>query len=101
MTRTIGVEKQVADALYEVLDPDLGVNIMDLGFVRNIAVVGGRADITMTLTSPACPLTPIMEDQIRTALVQDGRIVDDFQVVWQWTPPDGRQPRSPRAGATS
>ena len=86
MTRTLGVEQRVEDALYEVLDPDLGVNVMDLGFVRDITVVEGRADITMTLTSPACPLTPIMEDQIRTALVEDGRIVDDFRVVWEWSP---------------
>jgi metal-sulfur cluster biosynthetic enzyme/ribosomal protein L22 len=75
----------VRDALAEVIDPDLGVNIMDLGFVRGIALDGRTAVITMTLTSAACPLTGVLEDQIRAALVPLG-CVDDFRVDWQWIP---------------
>ena len=73
------------DALAEVIDPDLGVNIVDLGFVRDVALDGRTAVITMTLTSAACPLTGVLEDQIRAGLVPLG-CVDEFRVDWQWIP---------------
>jgi metal-sulfur cluster biosynthetic enzyme/ribosomal protein L22 len=75
----------VREALAEVIDPDLGVNIVDLGFVRAVAVEGRTAVITMTLTSAACPLTGVLEDQIRAGLGPLGG-VDDFRVDWQWIP---------------
>jgi metal-sulfur cluster biosynthetic enzyme len=75
----------VRDALAEVIDPDLGVNIVDLGFVRGVAVEGRIAVITMTLTSAACPLTGVLEDQIRAGLALLD-CVDDFRVDWQWIP---------------
>jgi metal-sulfur cluster biosynthetic enzyme len=75
----------VREALSEVIDPDLGVNIVDLGFVRAVTVEERTAVITMTLTSPACPLTGIMEDQIRTELASLGHL-DGFVVDWQWIP---------------
>jgi metal-sulfur cluster biosynthetic enzyme len=78
---------KLLDALSEVIDPDLGVNIVDLGFVNSVTVSGSRvAELEMTLTSPACPLTKIIEDQIRTALVDPG-LVADFHVTWVWSPP--------------
>ena len=78
-------ERAVRDALSEVIDPDLGVNIVDLGFVRAVAIQERTAVITMTLTSAACPLTGIMESQIRTELAAlDG--IDGFHVGWQWLP---------------
>ena len=76
----------VRAALSDVIDPDLGVNIVDLGFVRAVAIEGQTAIITMTLTSPACPLTGVMENQIRTGLAGLGD-VEDFRVDWQWMPP--------------
>ena len=80
-----GEAAAVRDALAEVIDPDLGVNIVDLGFVRGVVVDGRTAVITMTLTSAACPLTGVLEDQIRAGLVPLG-CVDDFRVDWQWIP---------------
>ena len=80
-----GEAAAVRDALAEVIDPDLGVNIVDLGFVRGVAVEGRTAVITMTLTSAACPLTGVLEDQIRAGLAPLG-CVDDFRVDWQWIP---------------
>ncbi len=69
-----------------MIDPDLGVNIVNLGFVRRVEVQDQTAVITMTLTSPACPLTSIMEDQIRAEMagVSD---VCGFRVNWEWLPP--------------
>lgn len=61
------------------------MNIVDLGFVRAVAVQGRTAVITMTLTSAACPLTGVLVNQIRTELAPLG-CVDDFRVDWQWIP---------------
>ena len=79
-------ETAVREALLDVIDPDLGVNIVDLGFVRRVEVLDRTAVITMTLTSAACPLTSIMEDQIRAEMagVSD---VSGFRVNWEWLPP--------------
>jgi metal-sulfur cluster biosynthetic enzyme/ribosomal protein L22 len=75
----------VREALCDVIDPDLGVNIVDLGFVRAVTVEGPTAVITMTLTSAACPLTGVMEDQIRAGLTPLSGI-EGFRVDWQWIP---------------
>ncbi len=75
----------VLEALSHVIDPDLGVSIIDLGFVRAVTVDGQTAVITMTLTSAACPLTGVMEDQIRTELATLG-LIEDFRIDWQWVP---------------
>jgi len=78
--------RAVRAALLDVIDPDLGVNVVDLGFVRGVEMHGRSAVITMTLTSAACPLTSIMADQIRTRL--DGLAgVDGFRIDWVWLPP--------------
>ena len=65
------------------------MNIIDLGFVRAVRVEGRSAAITMTLTSAACPLTTVLESQIRTRLAPLSR-VGGFRVDWQWMP--ARQP---------
>jgi metal-sulfur cluster biosynthetic enzyme len=75
----------VRAALSEVIDPDLGVNVVDLGFVRAVTIEDRTAVLTMTLTSAACPLTGIMENQIRTELAPLDAI-DGFRVDWQWVP---------------
>ena len=75
----------VRAALSEVVDPDLGVNIVDLGFVRAVTLEEQTAVITMTLTSAACPLTSVMEEQIRAVLAALGR-PGNFRIDWQWIP---------------
>jgi metal-sulfur cluster biosynthetic enzyme/ribosomal protein L22 len=77
--------RAVWDALSEVIDPDLGVNIVDLGFVRAVSIQERTAVITMTLTSAACPLTGVLENQIRTE-VAPLQHLDGFRVDWQWVP---------------
>ena len=77
----------VEEAMRDVVDPELGINVVDLGLVYGITVDGqGQAVIDMTLTSPACPLTDVIEDQTRAAL--DG-IVADYRINWVWMPPWG------------
>jgi len=52
----------------EVYDPELGLNIVDLGLIYDIDVVGNKVDITMTLTSPGCPVGPELITNTRRAL---------------------------------
>jgi metal-sulfur cluster biosynthetic enzyme len=79
--------EDVLEAMRDVVDPELGVNVVDLGLVYGVNLGEDRvAVIDMTLTSAACPLQDVIEDQIRTAL--DG-LVADFRVNWVWMPPWG------------
>jgi metal-sulfur cluster biosynthetic enzyme len=79
--------EDVLEALRDVVDPELGVNVVDLGLVYGVSVAEDRiATIDMTLTSAACPLTDVIEDQARSAL--DG-LVADFRINWVWMPPWG------------
>jgi metal-sulfur cluster biosynthetic enzyme len=85
-----GVTPEVEDlleALRDVVDPELGVNVVDLGLVYGVTLDSDRvATIDMTLTSAACPLTDVIEDQAREAL--EG-LVGDFRINWVWMPPWG------------
>ena len=76
----------IRESLREVIDPDLGINIVDLGFIRGIQVRGRRAELRMTLTNRFCPLNSVFEDQMRTALVGGG-VLDDITVEWVFEPP--------------
>ncbi len=80
------------EALRDVIDPELGINIVDLGLVYGLVIEpGNNAVIDMTLTSAACPLTDVIEDQTRQALTQGpgGGLVNDFRINWVWMPPWG------------
>jgi metal-sulfur cluster biosynthetic enzyme len=89
-TGTTGTSTEVEDvleALRDVVDPELGVNVVDLGLVYGVSIDADRiATLDMTLTSAACPLTDVIEDQTQVAL--DG-LVSDFKINWVWLPPWG------------
>ena len=77
----------VEEAMKDVVDPELGINVVDLGLVYGIHVdEDSNAVIDMTLTSAACPLTDVISDQTSTAL--EG-IVNDVAINWVWMPPWG------------
>lgn len=76
------------EAMRDVVDPELGINVVDLGLVYGLKVEDNIAKLDMTLTSPACPLTDVIEDQSRNALVRSG-LVEDLQINWVWMPPWG------------
>jgi metal-sulfur cluster biosynthetic enzyme len=79
--------EDVLEALRDVVDPELGVNVVDLGLVYGVSVSEDRvATIDMTLTSAACPLTDVIEDQAQSAL---SGLVSDFRINWVWMPPWG------------
>ncbi|WP_250160278.1 metal-sulfur cluster assembly factor [Flaviflexus equikiangi] len=77
---------EVEEALRDVIDPELGINIVDLGLLYGITLEGNAAIIDMTLTSAACPLTDVIEDQAVQAL--EG-LVTEVRINWVWLPPWG------------
>ena len=83
------------EAMRDVVDPELGINVVDLGLVYGLGVeksdTGTVALIDMTLTSAACPLTDVIEDQARQALTggPGPGLVDDIRINWVWMPPWG------------
>ena len=77
----------VEEAMRDVIDPELGINVVDLGLVYGVAIdQTNTAVIDMTLTSAACPLTDVIEDQTQSVL--DG-VVNGFRINWVWMPPWG------------
>lgn len=82
-------EDQVKLALRRVKDPDLQLNIMDLGLVYNIAVDGTTVKVDMTLTSPACPSGPeLMTNAEKEVMTLPGVEKVEVNLVWMpfWTP---------------
>lgn len=87
MTTEISAADLVREALREnVIDPEIGVNVVDLGLVYGIEMNGSTAEITMTLTTPMCPLGPYLDQEVRTA-VSDVPGVEDVSVNLVWQPP--------------
>lgn len=86
MTESPLTVMDVEEALHDVIDPELGINIVDLGLLYGVTLEGNTAIIDMTLTSAACPLTDVIEDQATQAL--EG-LVDEVRINWVWLPPWG------------
>jgi metal-sulfur cluster biosynthetic enzyme len=79
----------IEEALKDVVDPELGINVVDLGLVYDLHLEDDDSlTIDMTLTSAACPLTDVIEDQTQTAL--EG-LVDRWVINWVWMPPWGME----------
>jgi len=79
--------EDVTEALKDVVDPELGINVVDLGLVYGVLLDGpDKATLDMTLTSAACPLTDVIEDQTAQAL--EG-LVPSHRINWVWMPPWG------------
>ena len=77
----------VEEAMRDVVDPELGINVVDLGLVYGITVdQNNHAVVDMTLTSAACPLTDVITDQTEQAL--EG-MVNNVDINWVWMPPWG------------
>ncbi|MGL5858640.1 MAG: metal-sulfur cluster assembly factor [Angustibacter sp.] len=77
----------VEEAMHDVVDPELGINVVDLGLVYGVTVdPTGHAVVDMTLTSAACPLTDVIEDQTGQAL---SGLTNGFRINWVWMPPWG------------
>jgi metal-sulfur cluster biosynthetic enzyme len=79
----------VRDALGRVIDPELGANIVDLGLVYDVQVIGAKVFVTMTLTTPLCPMNEMIPDAVRqTVGALPGVAAVDVELVWApaWEP---------------
>lgn len=82
-------EEEVEEQLKEVIDPELDINIVDLGLVREIDIEDDKVDILMTLTTPGCPLHSVFDEMVRQEV---GGLTDvneiDVELTFEprWTP---------------
>jgi metal-sulfur cluster biosynthetic enzyme len=86
----MATEAQILEAMKQVEDPELGVNVVDLGLVYGVEQEedGAKVRLDMTLTSAGCPLTDMIEGATNAALVGlDG--IQEVEINWVWSPPWG------------
>lgn len=77
----------IEEALRDVIDPELGINVVDLGLLYGVSIEpDGTVVLDMTLTTAACPLTDVIEEQAAQALAY---VVDKMRIQWVWLPPWG------------
>ncbi len=82
-------EDAVRDALRDVIDPELGYNIVDLGLVYGIGIAGSHVDVTMTMTTPGCPAQDYIVGGVEQRLAEEPGVTGVFvTVVWDpaWSP---------------
>jgi metal-sulfur cluster biosynthetic enzyme len=80
-------DEDVMNALKAVYDPEIGINIVDLGLVYGVEQEGNDVRVNMTLTSPACPLGPIIQTQAKAILTSQFEDVEDVDIHLIWNPP--------------
>lgn len=79
-------EQTVLDALRQVIDPEIGCNIVDLGLIYDVAIIGPRVRVTMTLTTPGCPMHESLCGGVQAVVLNlDG--VEEVEVDLVWDPP--------------
>jgi metal-sulfur cluster biosynthetic enzyme len=93
---TTATRDEVEEAMRDVVDPELGINVVDLGLVYDVQIEAAEAGtapvvtLDMTLTSAACPLTDVIEDQAGAALCGGPKpLASDVKINWVWMPPWG------------
>jgi metal-sulfur cluster biosynthetic enzyme len=82
-------EEVVLETLRQVIDPELGCNIVDLGLIYDVSIEGAKVRVVMTLTTPGCPMHESIRWGARTALLNVEEIEDaDVDIVWDppWHP---------------
>ncbi len=94
MTLSAPNRDDIDEAMRDVVDPELGINVVDLGLVYDVHVEAGEPGPTitldMTLTSAACPLTDVIEDQAHNALTGGPNpLAAQVKINWVWLPPWG------------
>ena len=83
----VASEAEITEAMYDVVDPELGINVVDLGLLYGVHIADDNAvTLDLTLTSAACPLTDVIEDQTNSALAG---LVKETRINWVWMPPWG------------
>jgi metal-sulfur cluster biosynthetic enzyme len=92
-------EAAIRDALRLVDDPEVGMNIVDLGLVYRVDVNGDKVVIEMTMTSPACPMSGMILDEVEAVLDKILPSTAFLEILLVWTPPWDPSMMSPAAKA--
>ena len=82
------IKEKIINEIKKIYDPELPVNIYELGLIYDIKVDGNKAKIKMTLTSPNCPVAESLPKEVKDGAMQVSEIEDvDLQLVWDppWT----------------
>jgi metal-sulfur cluster biosynthetic enzyme len=85
-TKTLPTETEIMNALKSVYDPELGISIVDLGLVYGVTAEEDTVNIDMTLTTPACPLGPVIKSQAYAVLTSNFDNVRNVDINLVWTP---------------
>ena len=85
--QTTGSQSQVLDALRQVVDPELGINIVDLGLVYGTEVPDGQVHVRMTMTTPACPMEELLMEMVHSAILRELPEARSVEVDLVWDPP--------------
>ena len=80
-------DTDIREALRQVIDPELGVNIIDLGLVYRVEIEGASIRVVMTMTSPACPLGDYVKDLVESTIKWRLPEVQHVDVALTWEPP--------------
>jgi len=82
-------ENQVIDALRECYDPEIPVNLVDLGLIYDVKIIDDWVGVKMTLTTPGCGMSGMISQQVRNTLLRLPGVKDaDVRIVWEpaWSP---------------
>lgn len=91
-------KEEIIEKLSSVYDPEIPINIVDLGLIYDIRIVDGKVHIKMTLTAPGCPVYALIEDMVKQR-VSEIKGVEDVHVEFVWDPPWTPDRMSPKAKA--
>ena len=80
-------EHAVREALKQVIDPEVGLNVVDLGLVYGVEIDARRVRVTMTMTTPACPLSAHIEQEARRSILERCPSTSDVEIELVWSPP--------------
>ena len=92
-------EKQIKDKLFEVMDPELNISIVDLGLVYKIKIIKNKIKVTMTLTTIGCPLFSLIEKQVKDKIGELGVKEEDISLELTFDPPCSMEKMSKNAKA--
>ncbi len=79
-------EEDILQALRGVNDPEVGVNVVDLGLIYSTEINGGKVRVVMTMTTPACPLHSYLTGEVRDAILDRCEEISDVEVALVWDP---------------
>jgi len=94
-------KKQIMEKLKEVYDPEIPVNVVDIGFIREVKVEEGKVEIKMTLTNPFCPMHSFITKEVQDAVEEiDGVKSVKIELVFDppWTPDDIKESAKEKLG---